>query len=100
LPGVYVTGWLRRGPSGVIGTNRPDAGEVAASVLADVDALPTPEATPDYIDRLLAERAVRVLGWKDWLRLEAHEKEIGDAHGGDPVVMHELDAILRMLDAG
>ncbi|PZF81500.1 FAD-dependent oxidoreductase [Jiangella anatolica] len=97
--GVYVTGWLRRGPTGVIATNRGDANEVAESVLADLDALPGRAGEPDTVDKLLAERDVRVVTWADWLRLEAHEKAAGDAAGGDPIVVHDLVAALEVIDA-
>ena len=42
VPGAYVTGWIKRGPSGVIGTNKGDAAETVAAVLADLPALPAP----------------------------------------------------------
>lgn len=97
LPGVYVTGWLRRGPTGVIATNRADATEVAGSVLADLDSLPAPPQR-DSLDDVLAERGVRVVSWDDWLRLEAHEKAEGLAHGADPIVVHDLKRVLEVLE--
>lgn len=99
LAGVYVTGWLRRGPTGVIATNRGDANEVAESVVADLDTLPTRQGDPDTVDKLLTERGVRVVSWPDWLRLEAHEKATGEAGGGDPIVVHDLAAALKVIDA-
>ncbi|WP_158603052.1 FAD-dependent oxidoreductase [Jiangella rhizosphaerae] len=99
VAGVYVTGWLRRGPTGVIATNRGDANEVAESVLADLDTLPERPSDPDGVDKLLAERGVRVVTWVDWLRLEAHEKATGDAAGGDPIVVHDLATALEVIDA-
>lgn len=100
LAGVYVTGWLRRGPTGVIATNRGDANEVAESVLADLDTLPTRQGDPDTVDKLLTERGIRVVSWADWLRLEAHEKAAGDAAGGDPIVVHDLAAALEVIASG
>ncbi|SDU20673.1 FAD-dependent oxidoreductase [Jiangella alkaliphila] len=100
VAGVYVTGWLRRGPTGVIATNRGDANEVAESVLADLDTLPERPSDPESVDKLLAERDVRVVTWVDWLRLEAHEKAAGDAAGGDPIVVHELATALEVIGAG
>lgn len=97
LPGVYVTGWLRRGPSGVIGTNRPDAAEVAASIVADVDAGRLADATtgsPDDVDRLLADRGVDVFGWDDWLALDAYEHTLGADLGIDALVVHDLKTML------
>ncbi len=95
LPGLYVTGWLRRGPTGVIGTNRPDAVQVAESILADLAELPGDEHDPAEIDNLLKSRGILVVGWPEWLRLEAHEQALGAEHGSDPIVVHELEAMLR-----
>lgn len=97
--GVYVTGWLRRGPTGVIATNRGDANQVAESVVADLDTLPARPSDPDTVDKLLTERGVRVVAWPDWLRLEAHEKATGDAGGGDPIVVHDLATALEVIDS-
>lgn len=99
LPGVYVTGWLRRGPTGVIATNRGDANEVVESVLADVPTLPARRSDPVAVERLLADRDVRVVGWEDWLRLEAHEKAAGDAAGADPIVVHDLKTVIEVIEA-
>ncbi|TDE00326.1 FAD-dependent oxidoreductase [Jiangella asiatica] len=99
VPGVYVTGWLRRGPTGVIATNRGDANEVVASVVADAPTLPARRSDPEAVDRLLAEREVRVVSWDDWLRLEAHEKAAGDAAGGDPIVVHDLKTVIEVIEA-
>lgn len=98
ISGVYVTGWLRRGPSGVIGTNRPDAAEVAASIVADLDALPRRAGGPDEVLDRLVRAGRRVLSWADWLRIEHHEAELGAAHGADPIVLHDVDDALRVLD--
>lgn len=82
--GEYVVGWIKRGPSGVIGTNKPDAVESAEALLADfaTGALPAPAvADRDAIPALLAERKVRVVSWQDWLRLDQLEKTRGEAIG-------------------
>lgn len=83
LPGLYVAGWIKRGPSGVIGTNKPDAGETADALLADARAgrLPAPGPAPDAVDALVRERHPDVLTWADWLRLGAHEAAVGKASG-------------------
>lgn len=99
LPRVYVTGWLRRGPSGVIGTNRPDAAEVAGSIVADLDTGDSgtgdgPAGTPDDVDRLLAERGIDVFGWGDWLGLDTYEHALGADLGIDAVVVHDLATML------
>jgi len=84
VQGSYVAGWIKRGPSGVIGTNKPDAVETIGSLLADADAggLPQPaHADPDAITALLRSRGVEVVGWRDWQALDAHECATGAARG-------------------
>jgi len=93
--GQYVTGWIRRGPTGVIGTNKHDAVEVAASVLADLPALPhPPRPDPDDLARVLAEHHVRTVDWTSWLRLDAEEVRLGQARGAERVKIAELADML------
>ncbi len=72
-PGLYAVGWARRGPSGTIGTNRPDGYMVAEAIAAD-----QPDAAGkdgrSGLDRLLADRGVEVVTFRDWLRIEAAEE--------------------------
>ena len=78
VTGEYVTGWIRRGPSGVIGTNKKDGQEAASSLLEDAEAglLNTPSNDGDIAD-LLAERGVEPISWEGWQRIDAHEQELG-----------------------
>jgi ferredoxin--NADP+ reductase len=93
--GQYVTGWIRRGPTGVIGTNKHDAVEVAASVLADLPQLPPPaRPDPDDLARVLAERGVRTVDWTSWLRLDAEEIRLGQSRGAERVKVAELAEML------
>jgi len=94
VPGQYVTGWIRRGPTGVIGTNKHDAVEVAASVLADLPSLPAPRTDPDDLARVLAEHDVRPVDWSSWLRLDAEEIRLGQARGAERVKVAELAEML------
>ncbi|WP_055558069.1 FAD-dependent oxidoreductase [Streptomyces sp. NBRC 110028] len=79
-PGEYVAGWIKRGPTGVIGTNRPCAKETVASLLADAGVL---AARPVAEDPLAALRAAGVepVEWTGWLRIEAAEAALGEALG-------------------
>ncbi|MFO7544261.1 MAG: FAD-dependent oxidoreductase [Trueperaceae bacterium] len=82
LPGVYVAGWIKRGPSGVIGTNKADAMETVASLLAD--ALPevaAADADPAAVDALLAARGVTPFALGSWLALDRAELDAGEASG-------------------
>ena len=98
VSGVYVAGWAKRGPTGVIGTNKSDGAETAASVLADVPLLPAP-AKPTRADvrELLAGRGVRVVDWQGWSRLDAHEAERGACQGRDRAKLAELEAMLEVI---
>ena len=84
VPGEYVVGWAKRGPTGVIGTNKPDAVETVHLMLEDVALLaPIPDAAanPKAIVALLQERGVDYFTFADWLKLEAIEDERGKAEG-------------------
>jgi NADPH-dependent glutamate synthase beta subunit-like oxidoreductase len=80
-PGLYATGWIKRGPVGLIGHTKSDATETISNLLADLDAgrLAAPVETADIVD-LLAEREVEVTTWDGWLELDAHERALGAAH--------------------
>jgi ferredoxin/flavodoxin---NADP+ reductase len=97
VPRLYVAGWLKRGPSGIIGTNKPDGAETAAAVLADLAGRPGP-ARPD-ITEVLAQRDQRRVDWAGWLRLEAHEGTLGTADGRGRVKVHDRESMLRYCSA-
>ncbi|MFG2331565.1 FAD-dependent oxidoreductase [Streptomyces sp. NPDC048604] len=91
-PGEYVAGWIKRGPTGVIGTNRPCAKETAASLLADAPTLAAREAAPDPV------AALRALGhepvaWTGWLAIERAEAELGRSLGRPPVKIPDWDGL-------
>jgi ferredoxin--NADP+ reductase len=95
VTGQYVTGWIRRGPTGVIGTNRHDAVETAASLLADLPALPPPaHPEPQALDALWAAYGVRPVDWAAWLRLDAEEIRLGRGRGAERIKVADLDAML------
>jgi ferredoxin/flavodoxin---NADP+ reductase len=98
LRGEYVSGWLKRGPTGVIGTNKSDAAETVRSLLHDLAGGPGPDDVqlpragllrmPDGaptgespLDSLLAYRGVRHVSYDDWLGIEAAEKELAASLG-------------------
>ncbi|MCL4832820.1 MAG: FAD-dependent oxidoreductase [Caldilineaceae bacterium] len=84
VPGEYVVGWAKRGPTGVIGTNKPDAVETVHLMLEDVATLtPAPDATanPRAIVALLQARGAHYFTFEDWLKLEAIEDARGKAEG-------------------
>jgi ferredoxin--NADP+ reductase len=80
--GEYAVGWIKRGPTGVIGTNKHDARETVATLLADRDQLPrAPHRDPDAILELLGSRNVAVVTWAGWVAIEAAEMALGAARG-------------------
>lgn len=82
--GEYTAGWIKRGPSGVVGTNRKDATDVVGLLLADAKAgaLPlTAQASAQAVDGLLAGKGVQVFTFADWQTLDAHELAQGQAAG-------------------
>ena len=84
LCGVYVGGWIKRGPTGVIGTNKRDALETVKSMLADLtnEQCFKPAITdPAAIERLVRERQPNIITWVDWLQLDAAERATGAAQG-------------------
>ena len=81
-PDEYVTGWIKRGPTGVIGTNKSDAVETVTSLLADVrDGAVKTHGRSGDLDRLLAQRGIRPLGMPAWHRIDAAELKLGASHG-------------------
>jgi adrenodoxin-NADP+ reductase len=81
LPGLYCVGWARRGPSGTIGTNKPDGARVAELVLEDVGR-GTGKAGRPGLDALLAARGVTPVTFRDWRKIDA--AEIAAAMEGNP----------------
>ena len=78
----YVTGWIKRGPTGVIGTNKSDAVETVTSLLADVhDGAVRAHGRVGDLDRLLAGRGIHALDMPAWHRIDAAEIELGHSHG-------------------
>jgi ferredoxin--NADP+ reductase len=91
LPGLYVAGWIKRGPTGIIGTNKKDAAGTVAAVLEDLAGVP---GTGEGIDALLAERGVDVVDVAGWLAVDAAERALGASRGRDRTTLHERDALI------
>lgn len=103
LRGIYTAGWIKRGPSGVIGTNKPDAVETVAAMLDDAAASWTFE--PETVDQqaipaLLCRRAVRYVTFDDWRRIDDAEQALGESEGRQRAKLASVDAMLACLDGG
>lgn len=79
--GLYAVGWARRGPTGTIGTNRPDGFRIAEHIAADLSGDSGKQGRP-ALDALLADRKVDVVTFRDWQKIEA--AEIAAARDGAP----------------
>ena len=100
LPGEYVAGWIKRGPTGVIGTNKPDSVETVECLLEDWRAgrLSEPaQAIQQGLPELLGERGVQVVNFADWQRLDALERERGSTQGRPRVKFHNVPEMLALL---
>ena len=95
VPGEYVAGWIKRGPTGIIGTNKKDAMQTVQSLLADAQAgaLPTPTRA-DGIDGLLAERGIEVVSTAGWRSIDAAERALGATRGRDRTTIHDRQDLL------
>jgi ferredoxin--NADP+ reductase len=80
-PGLYAVGWARRGPTGTIGTNRPDGFMIAETIAADTPE-PGGKRGREGLDALFAERGVSPVTFRDWQRIEA--AEVARARDGSP----------------
>lgn len=81
MPGLYCVGWARRGPTGTIGTNRPDGQMIAEKIAADLPE-PSRKAGRPGLDALLARRGTDVVTFRDWQKIEA--AEVARAREGSP----------------
>lgn len=97
MPGTYVAGWAKRGPTGVIGTNKHDARESVRTLLADLpDLARAPHPDPADLDRMLADRGVDFVDWAGWCRIDAAERERGRAQGRERVKITDRAELLRI----
>jgi len=97
LPGLYTTGWIKRGPVGLIGHTKGDALETIGNLLEDSASLPTPEApSEESVIQLLEERNIEFTTWEGWNKLDAYERELGaKATASGPVARERVKVVPR-----
>jgi ferredoxin--NADP+ reductase len=98
LIGQYAAGWIKRGPSGVIGTNKPDAAETVDHMLADLAAgrVNEPAApTAEAVEKLIQERKPDYFSYADWLSLDELETAAGEAQGRPRVKFVSVEEMLE-----
>jgi ferredoxin/flavodoxin---NADP+ reductase len=103
LRGEYAVGWIKRGPSGVIGTNKKDAQETVDAILADAapggEGLNVPAASasdPAAIERLLRERQPELVTYEGWTSIDRHERSLGESSGRPRVKLTRIEQMLRV----
>ncbi|MET0449763.1 MAG: pyridine nucleotide-disulfide oxidoreductase, partial [Aeromicrobium sp.] len=80
LPGAYVTGWIKRGPVGLIGHTKSDAAETVRLLLEDLDKLRAPVSPArEDVDTYLDGRGIEFTTWEGWEKLDQHEIDLGEA---------------------
>ena len=82
IPGVYVNGWVKRGPVGLIGHTKGDAIETVGSMLEDLETMPeAAEPSTEAVTEFLESRGIAYTTWDGWQLLDAHEMALGEAFG-------------------
>jgi ferredoxin--NADP+ reductase len=97
--GQYTAGWIKRGPSGIIGTNKPDAVETVTCMMADLaEGKVNQPAQPDKaaVSAFVDERQPKRFTYEDWLKVKAAEIALGDAQGRPRVKFTSVDEMLAV----
>ncbi|MDA0378249.1 MAG: FAD-dependent oxidoreductase [Bacteroidetes bacterium] len=97
VPGCYTGGWIKRGPSGVIGTNKPDAVETVECMLEDLSAGRHFAPTETDIEPLVRSRQPNLFSYQDWLRLDELESARGAASGRPRVKFTSVEEMIAVL---
>jgi ferredoxin--NADP+ reductase len=99
-PGLYAAGWIKRGPTGIIGTNRADAVATVATLVADLPRLdPSPKTGGNGLHEALVGRGIRVVSYPDWLRLDQEEIKRGGPRGKPREKMTHVSEMLAALQS-
>jgi ferredoxin/flavodoxin---NADP+ reductase len=94
IPGLYCAGWIKRGPTGVIGTNKKDATETVERLLEDARGGRLPGRAGGTIEELLADRGAEVVMYAGWEAIDALERSRGEPHGRPRVKLCSWDELL------
>jgi ferredoxin--NADP+ reductase len=97
IQGVYATGWIKRGPVGLIGHTKSDAIETIAQIIEDKNNWWQPASpSEDSITDLLTSRKIDFVGWPEWLRIDAEEKRLGEAEERERIKLVEREDFLNV----
>lgn len=95
----YVAGWIKRGPSGVIGTNKKDSQDTVDTLMADLASTPPREVDPDHAEHLvlwLLERQPQLISDDHWQLIDTHERSAGEPHGRPRRKLARVADLLRI----
>jgi ferredoxin/flavodoxin---NADP+ reductase len=99
VKGEYVAGWIKRGPSGVVGTNKADAHDtikILVAEQADLQTISADDANPEAVTKLLENKGVNYISFKNWQALDAHELSLGVAQGRPRVKVTSIEKMLEL----
>ena len=97
IQGVYATGWIKRGPVGLIGHTKSDAIETIAQIIEDKNNWWSPASpSEDSITELLSSRKVDFVGWPEWLKIDSEEKRLGEAQERERIKLVEREDFLAV----
>ena len=97
IQGVYATGWIKRGPVGLIGHTKSDAIETIAQIIEDKNNWWQPTSpSEESITELLTSRDINFVGWPEWLRIDAEEKRLGEAQERERIKLVEREDFLTV----
>ncbi len=102
LPGEYAVGWIKRGPTGVIGTNKKDAQETVDAILGDLASglLPEPPLPdPEELLSTLRARQPELITYAGWSEIDRHERSLGEPSGRPRVKLTRIEEMLRVAAA-
>ena len=101
IPGEYAVGWIKRGPSGVIGTNKKDASDTVARMLEDREAGKLNEPTkpdPNEIEAWLRGRVAGLVTWTGWQAIDRHETGLGEPHSRPRVKLVRVPEMIAVAE--
>ena len=97
VDGVYATGWIKRGPIGLIGHTKSDALETIGNIIADKASWWQPSSpAEESVTELLTKRGVQFVDWSAWLMIDERERELGAAQGRERIKLVERDDFLNV----
>ena len=97
IQGVYATGWIKRGPIGLIGHTKSDAIETIAQIIEDKNNWWDPASpSENSIIDLLTSRNIDFVGWPEWLKIDAEEKRLGEAQERERIKLVEREDFLAI----